>query len=543
MNANSIINKLRSSGLLESDELQRVIDLMTQNKKYGLVWEDHPEGVDLELKDGVFNIKDVKERRIYEDEDGRENLLFEGDNLHSLMLMKDAGVTVDGIYIDPPYNTGVEFTYDDSRVGMDDDYRHSKWLSFMEKRLKIARGLLADDGVIFVSIDDNEQANLKLLMDEVFGYDNFRSNIVWQSTIGSNTGDDIINITEYILVYSKSDNYNLKRLPFINDGKMKLKDSHFKRRGYYAIDKLDSKRQSSHYSESLNYPIIIDGEELYPGGSNVRQDHWNWMWSKDKVEWGLQNDFIHIKTNKDGSKTVYNKRYEYVDNQDRLFNRGSVFKNLILSKEFQTSDGTKELSNIFGESYIFDYPKPSGLIRKLLSIIKDDAVILDFFAGSGTTGHAVMELNQEDGGNRRFILCTNNENNIAVDVTYERLRRVITGDWASGQRKGLSNNLSYYQVDIDSNDLMQYDEKLKRNAYNELLRRVIRDELVIELHTDNYVKLSDYNNQSILFILSNIITDDIRCIDLSIYDKIYTHYVTSRDVLFEYLGGTVVEFY
>ena len=365
-----------------------------------------------------------------------ENIYIEGDNLEALKLLQESYLgKVKMIYIDPPYNTGKDFVYRDNfhKNNEDNDkdinYKndeaeinfsksnelflntesngrfHSDWCSMIYSRLKLARNLLSDDGVIFISIDDNEVRNLKNICDEILGEDNFVSNIVWQSTIGSNTGENtIITVTENILVYSKSNNKIINKEKFVNNGKMRLSDEYFERRGYYALDKLDSIRQSSHYTESMNYPIDCpDGSIQYPGGESYRQDNWNYLWSKTKVEWGLKNGFIEFKKN--GSKwNIYNKRYELVDNCDMPCNRGLIFRNILLSSFCTTSSGAKEIEDLLGKK-LFDYPKSTKLLNKLEYLgSQKDSIILDFFSGSATTAHACMQLNAEDGGNRKFIM-------------------------------------------------------------------------------------------------------------------------------------------
>lgn len=437
----------------DSDAIEQILEVAKNSiypKKYGLVWEEKKEKIKEDLKLKIPYLEELNEREIkLSDANSPQHLLIEGDNYEALKLLQTTHRGKVGvIYIDPPYNTGKEFVYNDKLVDKEDGYRHSKWLSFMHKRLILAKELLSEDGVIFISIDDNEFAQLKLLCDEIFGENNFASNIIWQSTAGSNTGDNIITITEHILVYQKSQKANFKRLKFVNDGKMKLKDEFFEKRGKYALDKLDSRRQNSHYSDALNYQIKCpDGTLLFPGGSEEKQEGWNWLWSKTKVEWGILNGFIVFKQSKSGKWTIYNKRYEFVDNKDQPIERGTVFKNLILSSFATTSTGSKELKEIFNETK-FDYPKPTKLIKQLIEIVANDSLILDFFAGSGTTGHAVLELNKEDGGNRQFILCTNNENNICEDVTYERLKRVMNGYTAPKGKEveGLPANLKYLKV-------------------------------------------------------------------------------------------------
>ena len=312
-------------------------------------------------------------------------------------------------------------------------------------------------GVIFISIDDNEQAQLKLLCDEIFGSDNFITNIIWQSTAGSNTGNEIVTTTEYVLVYTS----NRSRAHF--DGQppsadtFKLSDEYVKERGRYTLDKLDRRRVGGHYSEALNFPIEMpDGTLRYPGGGQQVNEGWNYLWSKTKVKWGLDNNFIVFKKNKE-KWAVYCKRYQNVDNNNKPVDRTTPYRNLITSDLFNTAQGTAELANIFNIRP-FAFPKPSGLVKFLLSTTVTtlhNATILDFFAGSGTTLHATMQLNAEDGGHRKCILVTNNENNICEEVTYERNKRVIQGyTTPKGEEvEGLhDNNLRYYRTNFLSRD-------------------------------------------------------------------------------------------
>ncbi len=259
---------------------------------------------------------------------------------------------------------------------------HSDWCSMIYSRLMLARNILSDDGVIFISIDDNEVSSLREICDEVFGNSNFVANLIWQSTAGSNTGTDIVTVTEYIIVYTK------KRIAFEFDGMVSneenynLCDEYEEERGKYSLDKLDRRRVGTHYSEALNYPITMpDGSLRYPGGGNTKSSEgWNYLWSKSKVEWGIKAGFIVFSETSSGWN-VYNKRYSKVDNNGNYVERTIPFRNIILSEQCNTAQGTAEIRSLFG-ARPFDFPKPSGLIKHLLStaVRKDkDAVILDFF--------------------------------------------------------------------------------------------------------------------------------------------------------------------
>jgi adenine-specific DNA-methyltransferase len=332
------------------------------------------------------------------------------------------------IYIDPPYNTGHDFIYNDSFEIDKEEYEqelnlrdeegnkqfkenndsnprfHSDWCSMIYSRLKIARNLLTDDGVIFISIDDNEIDNLKKICNEIFGEDNFVANIIWQSTGGSNTGTSIVTITEYILVYTKN-KYNLKiKLLEKNKDNYSLKDKHYNERGMYYLQKLDGKFTKEHYTESLNYPIEYKGKLIYPGGNNkTSTELWNWRWSKTKVKWGIENDFIEFIENGQDI-TVKFKNYEKVDNNNNERKPSVPPKNLILSNLCTTSTGTVEINSIIGNGF-FEFPKCTKLLKHLLNLIDfNSGIVLDFFSGSATTADAVMQLNTEDDGNRKFIM-------------------------------------------------------------------------------------------------------------------------------------------
>ena len=315
---------------------------------------------------------------------------------------------------------------------------HSDWCSMMYSRLMVARTLLTEDGVIFISIDDNEVENLRKICDEVLGENNFVTNIVWQSTAGSNTGTDIVTVTENILVYTKNRNVFKFNGKLSDENSYTLSDEYENIRGKYSLDKMDRRRVGSHYSEALNYPITMpDGSLRYPGGySEKSAEGWNYLWSKTKVDWGLKNGFIVFKQN-NGVWNVYNKRYSKVDNEGNVIERSTPYRNLITSDICNTAQGTAEIRNLFGNRF-FDFPKPTKIINILLNTVvrKDkDSIILDFFSGSATTAHAVMQLNAEDGGNRKFIMVQLPEEtpedsearkagyNTIPDIAKERIRR------------------------------------------------------------------------------------------------------------------------
>lgn len=487
---------------LSAEELLAVVaELRQENKvlkkakdKVGLTFKRVPEdGNDsiVRLEDNQFPfLTKVESLSVTKPETIDGNIaLIEGENLAALAtLQMTHKEKVDVIYIDPPYNTGNDdFIYEDKRmyksdesdlenleetldgkartVGKDDPFRHSKWLSFMERRLFLAKELLNDTGVIFVSIDDNEQARLKLLMDSIFGVENFINQFVWVNNLKgrqiSNRG--AAKTYEYILVYSKSFE---KALPFNISASyaQKMMPASYGNKNYeiktdsissYVI-KNELHNTNSVFNEETR-PNLVYNIHYNPSNGNIefsdvtenieiegfvkispyknnngKHKYHAWRWGKKKVLTETF-DLEFVKTNS-GYK-VFTKIREF---------------DLTYAKDIVTNIGAGDISAILGRSS-FDYPKPSNLLKFLIKIASPkDALILDFFAGSGTTGHAAAELNKEDGGNRSAILVTNNEGGIARNVTRERLARVLTGEnWADGkEHEALPGNLSYYRLDF-----------------------------------------------------------------------------------------------
>lgn len=404
-----------------------------KGKKYGLVFEQHREAIDETLETHVPVL--TEQPNLFIDNGGQINFLIEGDNLASLQLLeKTHKGKIDVIYIDPPYNTGnKDFVYDDSFVDSNDTFRHSKWLSFMEKRLRLAKELLSEKGVIFISIDDNEQADLKMLCDDIFNLNNCIGNIIWKSKSGGANDSKYFAVDhEYIFCYGRK---IIALSPFM-DNKSEVTTSYnlIDEKGEYALDRLD--KQSIRYSDSLNYEIIgPDGISYFPKHKDPSKPNATWRWGKDTVK--ERFDELVFKNG-----CVYTKNYKKDSN---------IARSLLFDERFgRTRTGKTELAGILGHG-AFSSPKPTKLIEHLLNIVNyKSSTILDFFAGSGTTGHAVMKLNAEDGGKRRFILCTNNENNICRDVTYERLKTVITGKRKDGSEysEKYPASLKYYKVEF-----------------------------------------------------------------------------------------------
>ena len=478
------------------------------SKKYGLVWEEHQEEVDKKMETHIPVFSEIPEYELIEDEYNTSfNFLLEGDNLHSLKLLeKTHKGKVDVIYIDPPYNTGnKDFIYNDEFVGREDSFRHSTWLSFLSERLRIAHKLLSPDGLIFVSIDDNEQAQLKLLMDEIFSEDNF---IICMPRITKKSGKTTSAYAknhDYILVYTKREQDIFVMEEHVDEA-FKYEDEYVRERGKYKLNQtLDY--DSLSYSSSLDYPLEIEGEIFYPGSSkelweerqkgNHRRADWAWRWSKKLFQFGYDNGFVVIKRKKDGSARIYTKTYlnakigkdsngSFVIEYNKRVKATSSLE--YIDNKYSNDNAKKDLS-LFGLGDKFDYSKPVELIKKLIkAYYKNDALILDFFAGSGTTAQAVLELNEEDGGSRRFIVCTNNENNICQEVTYQRIKTVLTGRMASGSeyKKRVKGNLKYYRTDfVDKNSDELVDELLEH------IVEMIQLEYGVSINNSQYLIVMD----------------------------------------------------
>ncbi len=405
-------------------ELIREVKKIEKRKKYGIVWEDKPEKVAELCKEKLPILEEDTKKEIKTDDKKSVNILIEGDNYHALSVLNYTHKgRIDVIYIDPPYNTGNGggFRYNDKIVDKEDAYRHSKWLSFMEKRLKLAKNVLKNKGVIFISIDDNEVSQLKLLCNEIFGEQNFIAQLIWKKKAGGGSDTKYYAIDhEYVLVYAKNEKYQKRYFVGLTErlkASYKYKDSNYKRLGPY-------KRKNLHQTgidtnrPNLKYEIECpDGKKILPPTI--------WRWSKETFLKAKKEGKIDFVKNRNGEWQIFTKMYLYDDEGEEY----KIKPRSILLDVGMTKDGSKEIKQIFKEK-VFDYPKPSTLIEFLLSVFLDSngikqGIILDFFAGTGTTGHSVLRLNKENKKDHKFILCTNNEGNICTEVCYPRVKKVI----------------------------------------------------------------------------------------------------------------------
>lgn len=475
---NKLIDFLKEKGIKENEYTPYLNALSKQlkDKKYGLVWEEKEEDVYNQLLNKLPILKEVPEKAILTDEDKPVNLLIEGDNLHSLKsLVYTHKGKVDVIYIDPPYNTGnKDFIYNDKFVDKEDSWRHSQWLSFMNKRLLLARELLSNKGIIFISIDDNEHAQLKLLCDEIFGENNKLGVLSIVNNLKGRSDDKFFATSnEFMLVYGKN-----KELAYIKGFSMseeykkeyKFKDeiSNYKEVLLRKTGK-NSKREDR---PNMYYPIYFDTEtkvislkktnnpyeiEILP--LDDKGNEGCWRWGIDKFNKKKDTELV-VKLNNKNKWNVYVKMRDIVDGEVRTQKPKTIW----INPKYDSGNGTVLIKEMFNKN-VFTNPKPLDFILDVLRISTNkDSIILDFFAGSATTGQAALELNKEDDGNRQFILCTNNESNICEEVTYQRLDKIINGYKNSKGEdiEGLSGNLKYHKVELHKDEIDEDDtvEKL-----------------------------------------------------------------------------------
>ena len=502
-------------------------------KKYGLVWEEHEENVDVQMRTNIPVFTEVKEREITAAPDEGYNFILEGDNLHSLYLLeKTHKGRIDVIYIDPPYNTGKSFIYDDKIVGDDDSFKHSKWISFINNRLIIAKNLLKAEGIIFISIGEIELANLKLLCDDIFGSTNCLGIIARQMKTGGNKGRFFSPNIDYVLAYAKDqsvahdfkgdlDEKLVKKLYNKVEINGARKGKRYRPFGLYQSS-LDSRPNQRYFIEcpdgsfvippGSTFPTVIrDGEKVLP-----IQGDGCWRWSQERYFKEREEDslvFIKSKAgvllDEHGNKSIWNV-YSKIWLDERS-EEGQTPTNFI--GNFENRHSAKELKEL---GIQFDFAKPVGLIKYLFKLtgVSPNALFLDFFAGSGTTAQAVFELNKEDGGSRRVILCTNNESNICDEVTYPRTKTVITGIRADGSKysDGLPANLKYYRTDFVPRDDEELSERL-----NEHIVEMIQLEHGVDIDGKEYIMVltdaemddleqhwSDYPNAKALYISQNV---------------------------------------
>ena len=531
-------------------------------KKYGLVWEQHEEAVDIKMRTHIPVFTEVPEREITAVPGGAYNFLLEGDNLHSLRLLERTHKgKIDVIYIDPPYNTdNKDFIYDDSYVDKTDGFKHSKWLSFMSERLVIAQNLLTENGIIVISIGYQEVHNLMVLCQELF--DSKQITCVTVQTSGGKPNGGFTFVQEYLVFITPSD-FQPNSMSFTGG----IERSPYEGLTLSTFDKTTRPNQA--------YPIFVDKntmnivgvgkslterisdgtyvgdmkdfqfdyEEapdgtvaLWPISSKGAECVWRLISPRLLKDW--EKGYIKITKNKskanpneysvqylpDGViKKIESGELEVIGHEDNMptlmFGKnqtvGSEIPTIWTEKDFHTTKGSTHVREIFNDKR-FPYPKPLEYIIEILrATTNQNSTILDFFAGSGTTGEAVMYLNKSDEGHRRYILCTNNENGICESVTYPRIRTVITGKREDGSTysDGLPANLKYYRTDFVSKD-----EEYLSDALLEHMTEMIQLEHGVKIDGQQYIIVmddneadelaahwSDYPNAKALYVSKNVL--------------------------------------
>ncbi|MBN1971114.1 MAG: site-specific DNA-methyltransferase [Candidatus Delongbacteria bacterium] len=466
---------------------------LSKRKKYGLVWEEErtKEKFETDVEGKLPILTEDKDREIKTNPEQPFNILIEGDNYHALSVLNYTHAkSIDIMYFDPPYNTGAkDWKYNNDYVDSEDSFRHSKWISMMNNRLKLAKNLLKPDGIICVTIDDYEMPRLFMLMEEIFGYNNHLGTLVIRNNPSGRSTVNGISIThEYGLIFGKSKLSKVGRLERTDaqinrydetdvDGKFEWVN--FRKHGgtraeaatmfypFYLTDdewripKMEWNKSSKEWT-ILEQPKN-DETVVFPIDDKGKERRWKWGYNS------VMDNPSQFKVGLDRKKkpAMYMKA--------RLKNEGVLPLTWWDKKEYSsTAYGTNLLKEIFSEIQVFAYPKSLYAVMDCIKAMseKKDAIILDIFAGSGTTGHAVLELNKYDNGSRQFILCTNNENNICTDVTYPRLRKVIDGYEFIGNQK----------------DLL-FEKKLNPTIFDKIDDFIIDIESVMEKYSGIYDKI------------------------------------------------------
>lgn len=525
-----------------------------QFKGKNIIWNHH-------LAVPFHTLDEVAELH-YQPEKANGNMIIEGDNLIALkaLLPQFAG-RVKCIYIDPPYNTGEEkWVYNDNTnspllkewfgkvVGKDDLTRHDKWLCMMTPRLKLLRDLLADDGAIYISTDNNEYATLKLLLDDIFGEQNFVGVLIWRKKEGGGQTDQFfVTEHEYITVYRKTDQFK-----WLNE-EVEIEDTEFKyedEEGKYNLVKLAKWGNTARKEDrpKMHFPIYSpEGEKVLPIAPDGNPGRWRV--GKKRMDSLIENNLVEFKKNNEGKSVAYEKIY---------FDNGNVKvikERSILYELANTGDGSKKLTELFGQKDKFQNPKPVELISWILLYnTKENDIILDSFAGSGTTMHAVMDLNSEDGGNRSCIMVQMQENseeepekNICKDLTRERIRLAI-------EKQKYDSGLKYCRLGIPLDAETMLAGQLP--TYNQFAKYVYYLCTGENLEAENKIKEKDfyvgeYGKQAIYLVYKQDYETLTRlALNLTLAEKIKTQQPGKKRIVYapscfldeEYLTDNQIEY-
>jgi adenine-specific DNA-methyltransferase len=434
---------------LSKEQLVEIIERLKDKKKYGIVWEEEKirEIFESDSDNAISILKQISSKEIRKDEELPWNIMIEGDNYHSLSVLNYTHESkIDLIYIDPPYNTGAKnWKYNNDYIDESDTYRHSKWLSMMSKRLKLAKNLLTENGVLICAIDENEVTRLGLLLEEIFS-----SKEIHLITIVHNPRG----------IQGKNFSYTNEFAYFVLPKNKKIIQNR-----KIDTENIDWRNLRDNGGESLRqdakncfYPIIVENEkitgfgdvcetEFHPNKQSIKNDNKyyiypidrnkverKWRYARQSVESILK--LLRVKKNKDNYEIEIGKDF-------------GTYPTVWQNAKYDSNEYGKKIIGTLVPNSSFDYPKSVYNVYDCLHSVvgsNKNAIVLDFFAGSGTTAHAVLMLNKSDSGKRQFILCTNNENEIAETVCYPRIKSVILGNLSYPEITGIKANLKYYKT-------------------------------------------------------------------------------------------------
>lgn len=524
----SKIKNKEEVSIVEVTELEQFVKSM----KYGLNFEQHEEEVDVMLRTHIPVFKEFKE--IINNPDSSDcNFLLEGDNLHSLKLLERTHKgRIDVIYIDPPYNTlNDDFVYGDTMLDENDGFKHSKWLSFMRERLEIARKLLSNDGVIFISIDDREQAQLKLLCDSIFGEENQIGHISVVNNLKGRSDDKFFaTANEFLFVYCKNrEKAIINGFPLDKEKKSEYKFSDevskYKLVGLKKTGKNSYKEDRPnmyypiYYSPSKNILSLsndyLDNIEILP---RINGRDGRWRWGRDTFLEKVSTELVCQK-NKKGEYIIYVKMRDIVDGEKRTLKPKTVW----INPQYDSGSGTGMMKDIFGDN-AFTNPKPLKYIKDIIYIAtahkKENSIILDFFAGSGTTAQAVLELNEEDGGNRHFILCTNNEVPATKTLEYIKSKGYMADVKVSGKNKLIQSGIDkFFEKNPEVYQELMIDNEPEYESYGICESVTLpRIKTVITGIKPDGSKYSDGIKANLLYFKSDMIDKEDEDIDELLHD-------------------------
>ena len=505
---------------LEKGELIKVIEKLESRKKYGLIWDEEKvkEQFEKEAENALPVLKEVTSKEIIDKDASKPvNILIEGDNYHALSVLNFTHQgKIDAIYADPPYNTGAKnWVYNNDYVDGNDAFRHSKWLSFMKKRLVLAKSLLKEEGIIVVTIDDYEIATLTLLMNEIFGEENHLGTIIIKNNPQGRSSVSGFQVShEYALFYGRTQKAKIGRLPRTQEQIDRYKESDSKG----PFEWRNFRAQYSTESPKMKYPIFVKKD---CSGFRLPKMKWNaekqsydllekpnkserislpidpngrertWKWSIETVR-SVKDTDMGVRLDRDKNASVYYK--------GRMQDEWMLPYTIWDKSDYSASAmGANLLTSLIG-SKKFDYPKSLYAVIDSILVMSENknATVLDFFAGSGTTGHAVMELNKKDGGNRSFILCTNNENNICEEITYPRIKKVIGGykDRKKTAVVGLGGTLRYFKTKFVKKNSNGDDFKTRiANECTEML--CLREGVFDEIKKTNHYRIFQQGDKTL----------------------------------------------